>query len=229
MILSDDIVQRLHTAISANDAVIKELEEKDRVLRISIEKQRREEIYLRAIKEANIPKMMSHKNFANFKNADKCLEKAKKYITKPFTIFTGNPGVGKSHLAIGCIDHYINRLYLTKLPMRDAAYYTRQKLMLVDITSSFNQSSKISEKDVINKYTSFGLLVIDELGKANATEYAIQTLFEILISRYESGRKTILVSNMSYKALCQTLLGQSLQDRFRNDALIIDIQGESKR
>ncbi|MBX9038467.1 ATP-binding protein [Enterococcus raffinosus] len=120
-------------------------------------------------------------------------------IPKFNTIFTGVPGVGKSHLAMGMLKA-INE---TADPMMSCLFVSVNDLFRL-IKSSFGKpDSKYSELNMTGLLSSVDLLVIDDLGSEasfrrekkdkEAGNYTQNVLFGILNAR----QRTIITTNLS--------------------------------
>lgn len=64
--------------------------------------------------------------------------------------------------------------------------------MLETIQETFNSNS--STKEAIRRYTQVDLLVIDDLGKESASDWSIQTIFQVINKRYGDMTSTIVTS-----------------------------------
>lgn len=120
-------------------------------------------------------------------------------VPKFNTIFTGVPGVGKSHLAMGML-RAINE---TANPMMSCLFVSVNDLFRL-IKSSFGKpDSKYSELNMTSLLSSVDLLVIDDLGSEasfrrgekdkEAGNYTQNVLFGILNAR----QRTIITTNLN--------------------------------
>jgi DNA replication protein DnaC len=71
------------------------------------------------------------------------------------------------------------------------------------------------------------LLVVDEIGKSNDTDFNKAQLFEILNNRYNWMRRTVLICNATDKAQVREIMPTATLDRFREN--VIQMQGKSRR
>ena len=80
----------------------------------------------------------------------------------------------------------------------------------------------------LNKYE---LLVIDDLGAERKTEYMQETVFNIIDSRYRSGKPFIITTNLTAEELKkpQELGYQRIYDRILERCVPIRVDGESRR
>ena len=82
--------------------------------------------------------------------------------------------------------------------------------MLQEIQDTFDND--ISTKDVVSKYISCALLVIDDMGKESASDWATRTLFQILNGRYGEMRSTIITSEYEPPDLARRLSRKGFGD-----------------
>jgi len=172
-------------------------------------------------KNANIPCDYMKKRVGNFKGNVELKKKVIPLINRVI-LFSGDVGLGKTHLAIG--------LLRKAMLEGKSIYYQRLSKLLMDMRQSFSSSTKkSSEKETIDKYLGYGCLVIDEVGRQPATEYSVDILFELVAGRIEEKKPTILISNLDYKQLTETYIGKALQDRLYQYGKVFPFVGESWR
>jgi DNA replication protein DnaC len=90
----------------------------------------------------------------------------------------GPVGVGKTYVASALAKKAVDA------GTRKVRFVTGVDL-LAHIRSTFNRNSEFSEDDIADRYGLCGLLVVDDLGKEQPTEYTRQTLYRIVNTRYE--------------------------------------------
>lgn len=137
-------------------------------------------------------------------------------------IFLGQPGVGKTHLAIA---------------LAYKAVLHRYKVRFTTITELIADANK-AKRD--KKYDSFlkmivspSILIIDEIGYFNMSKEDANHFFQIISARYEKG-STILTSNLVFSQWAQTFGGDkivttAILDRVLHHSHVINIQGDSYR
>lgn len=133
----------------------------------------------------------------------------------------GNPGVGKTGLAIGLL-----RLALTN--GYRGRFYNAQDLLNELYTSLADRTTS----RLLKAITSYDILVIDELGYLTLTTEQINIFFKLIDMRYYK-KSTIITTNLDYpewynifkdKALVDAML-----DRHKHYCTTIRIDGESLR
>ena len=90
-------------------------------------------------------------------------------------LFWGGVGTGKSYLA-GCI---ANALMEKEIPVR----MTNFALILNDLAASFE-----GRNEYISRLCRYPLLILDDFGMERGTEYGLEQVFNVIDSRYRSGK-----------------------------------------
>jgi len=158
----------------------------------------RDDINKRLIVEARIPRRYHHctlDDFVTYDNdtLDDALVRSRQLATQFPVVerglfFVGDPGVGKTHLAVAILKQVI----LTR-GARGIFYDTRDLLKL--IRSTYNDANKTTELDVLRPVMEADLLVLDDLGAEKTSEWVEETLNLIVNTRYNERRATIFTSN----------------------------------
>jgi DNA replication protein DnaC len=123
---------------------------------------------------------------------------------------TGSRGVGKTHLAVALMRELIlatqpvyqggaYRIDLQKMPL-----FVSVPELLLEIRETFHTSG-VSEKAVIDKYSWVDVLVLDDLGAGNTSDWVLQTLYTIMDRRYREELRTIITSNLSIEEIEEKL------------------------
>ena len=94
----------------------------------------------------------------------------------------GGVGTGKSFLA-GCI---ANALMEQEIPVR----MTNFPLILNDLAASFE-----GRNEYIDRLCRYPLLIIDDFGMERGTEYGLEQVYNVIDSRYRSGKPLIVTTN----------------------------------
>lgn len=108
----------------------------------------------------------------------------------------GTNGTGKTHLAAAIALQLINE----GLPV----ICKTSSDMLADIKRGFD-SGEVTEYEVLKAYKEVDLLIIDDLGKEQCTDWSVSTLYSILNFRYEDMRPTIVTTNYNTDGLLKSL------------------------
>lgn len=120
-------------------------------------------------------------------------------------VMTGNCGTGKNHLAVS-IAKSIIRDHLAKVEITDVMRLTRA------VKSTWRHNAEMTEEDVIERFASLDLLIIDEVGVQFGSPTEMTIMQEIINVRYESILPTILISNLTFDQLKETI-GERIVDR----------------
>ena len=137
-------------------------------------------------------------------------------------LFFGQPGVGKTHLAVALGVRAIELGY-------SVIYYTMEELLL--------QLKKRSDLPVIKQrgraYVKNALVIIDELGYQVLDRFETHLFFRLISARYLKG-STIITSNRSVKDwvhifAADEMATTAILDRLFHKAHILNIDGQSYR
>lgn len=163
--------------------------------------------------QKNIPPMFQD---AIFENLDE--DVVHKLLLSRVGILFGNFGTGKSYAG------YAFARELLELEEIDEFKVVRAFRMMMEIKASFKNSGF---EDIVEAYTDVPLLIVDEFGKNTGSDFEESVLFEIIATRYEFGRRTLLIVNAATKADLETLVRLDVLDRFRGS--LIEFNGRSRR
>ena len=136
------------------------------------------------------------------------LEYSVKYIKNfpnllpPF--FIGSPGLGKTHLSISIISELI-LMYGIKCLFKEF------RVLISDIKDLYLKND--SEKDYINRFNDYQVLVIDDLGSTRMSEWETGILDTIIAARYNANQHTIFSSNLSY-------IGSKIHKQTKEDKIL---------
>lgn len=133
-------------------------------------------------------------------------------------VFSGNPGTGKSHIAIAILQHvlengtgmYLNVLDLVRM-VRDTWRRTGQ-----------------TETEVLDLLGRLDLLVIDEVGVQYGTDGEQVVLFDVINRRYRDCKPTILLTNLKAKEFEQ-FVGARTFDRLKEGGIWLRFGWQSHR
>lgn len=119
-------------------------------------------------------------------------------------IMIGNCGTGKNHLAVSMAKNIIRH-------HRDCRNYGCHATD-PRCENTWRHNSERTEDEVIDHFVSLDLLIIDEVGVQFGTPTEITILQEIINARYESVLPTILISNLTFDQLKESI-GERIVDR----------------
>ena len=133
----------------------------------------------------------------------------------------GGRGTGKTQMAVELMRHTIRR-------MSRRAVFTTAAKFIMRVKSSFGKDSTKTEGDVFQDFTKPKLLVIDEFGRRNETDWEHNAIFELLNDRYNAMNDTVLISNHDAAAFREAA-GPSLISRMNECGGICDFAWPSFR
>lgn len=131
----------------------------------------------------------------------------------------GNPGTGKSHLAISIIKALLPDI---------TALYTRVPDMISFIRSTWHPNAETSSYEAIRHYINFDLLVLDEVGVQAGSINEQTLLFEVIDARLSENRPTIFLSNLKPSDLI-SVVGHRIVDRIKGKCIVLQFSGKSRR
>ena len=97
------------------------------------------------------------------------------------------------------------------------------------VRSSYSKGADRTEEVIIAQNVAVPFLVIDEIGVGLGSAHETAMIHDTITKRYEAMAPTLLISNLSQKALAD-YLGERILDRFREDnAQIVEFAWASNR
>ena len=147
---------------------------------------------------AAIPRRYAKCSFVNFtaypnEGLERALRRAKKFAStfpapQKRLLLEGPSGIGKTHLAVAilheCAEKGIGGLYC------DA------QALLNDIRASYDTEARTGANEIIRRATTTDLLVLDDLGAEQLTDWGKDTIHRIVNSRYCEDRATICTTSL---------------------------------
>lgn len=156
----------------------------------------------------------------------KVFDLAKKYVSEfkemyrknQGILFWGEVGTGKSYTAACIANELIENMHTVIM--------TSFVKILQDI-----QTMKVDEGVWIKRLQEAELLIIDDLGTERNTEYALEKVYNVIDSRYCSGKPLILTTNLVLKDMIQTadIRYRRIYDRIFEMCYPVHVRGRSYR
>lgn len=140
------------------------------------------------------------------------------YEKRQGILFWGTVGTGKSYTA-ACI---ANELLDRTIPVVMTSF--------VKILQNI-QGNQEEEKVIMSRLNDAKLLIIDDLGTERNTDYALEKVYNIIDSRYRSGKPLILTTNMTLKEMQETtdIRYKRIYDRIFEMCFPVRVSGRSWR
>ena len=163
----------------------------------------------RALARAHIPRRYEHCDFENFdtdlwensaeaaQGWNRSLAQAK-IVVEAFAqnypaagetgiLLMGSSGTGKTHLAVAAVRQLMKRGHR-------ARFYDYREL-LKEIQASYDPDHPVSEMGVLEPVLETEVLLLDDVGAAKPSAWALDTIGHILNKRYNERRVTLLTTN----------------------------------
>lgn len=134
-------------------------------------------------------------------------------------VFSGNPGTGKSHLAIAI---------LVQVMKTGTGMYLNALDMVRMVRDTWRRDSARSENQVLDTLAGLDLLVIDEVGVQYGTDGEQVVLFDVLNRRYRDCMPTIMLTNLK-SAEFEQFIGARTFDRLKEGGIWLRFGWDSHR
>lgn len=143
-------------------------------------------------------------------------------------LLMGEPGVGKTHLAVALVNYLIREKGVACL------FYDFQDL-LKEIQNSYNSDAQTSELAVLQPIFTAEVLLLDDLGARKPSAWVADTLSHIISTRYNHVRTTLFTTNyVDHPARKEDLtltdrISERVRSRLHEMCRTVDISGEDFR
>lgn len=134
-------------------------------------------------------------------------------------VLLGPRGCGKTQLAVAAMDLVCHSA--------QARYATAMEIFL-ELRGSFGPAAKESEKSVLERFCTPGLLVIDESQERGETPFEDRALNFIIDKRYRECLPTIVISNQTAPEFFKAM-GASITDRAHEGGAVFSFTTSSFR
>lgn len=148
----------------------------------------------------------------------------------------GGVGVGKTHLAWSVILGYLEN---HARPNGSGFVFSRKACLVTvgdlmdDIKAAFHDERSATE--VLDRYSRYDLLVLDDLGKETPTDWVRSKLFQIVNRRYNDRKATIVTSQYGPDQLVVRMGPKGRDDavairsRLAEMCFLVEMQGRDRR
>ena len=129
---------------------------------------------------------------------------------------TGPKGTGKTHLAAAIANQLMQEgmpvVCMTMIDLLDRIKRTYEQ--------NRQHGGEVNEGSILNTYKTVPLLIIDDMGKEPATEWAVSKIYAIINARYEAYMPTVITTNYTDSELMRRLTPKDSADETTADATI---------
>lgn len=145
-------------------------------------------------------------NFETFYNSNRGL------------LFWGTVGTGKSYAAACIANELLNR----KIPVVMTSFVKVLQVI---------QDNTENETEFVNRLCAARLLIIDDLGTERNTDYGLEKVYNVIDSRYRTGKPLILTTNLNLQdmQMTQDIRYQRIYDRIFEMCHPVMVNGTSWR
>ena len=136
------------------------------------------------------------------------------------TFMVGGVGTGKTHLASSIVHELIDDKTVCMIRLIE---------LMRKLKDTWRRDSEVTEQKVIDYYGLIDLLIIDEVGIQFGSDAEKMFMFDIINTRYDNLKPTLMISNLSLDNI-RKALGEQVVDRLREDGgKVLTFDFESQR
>ena len=188
------------------------------------------ECFPKQCRKAGIPDKYAARTFADYAVTDdnsRAIKMARWFLDDArdkWLYYYGGAGTGKTFLASLIARQYVLR--------SKAVVFGDVPLLLSDLKRTFNSAE--STEGLLDRYCRTNLLVLDDIGAGQVTEWNVGILYQIVNARYNNEKATIITSNYDLDGLTKrlssgdTYSAQRIISRF-NEMCVLGFLGTNDR
>ena len=136
------------------------------------------------------------------------------------TFIHGRIGSGKTIKAIYLMLNEASNCFVNRQP-HHVKFISAPELLL-EFKNTYNKTEgEITENELVEYYSTFPLLVLDDIGVEKITGWSFQLLYIIINRRYENLKKTIFTSNFNLTELAEKLGDDHIPSRIQQMCQIV--------
>ena len=145
--------------------------------------------------------------------------------SEPILVLQGEVGVGKTTL-LECIGH-------AALERGQTVRYLYMPEALEQLRGTFGDTAEQQLYDLIEEWQNASLLLLDDLGVGNTTEWSIAQIGTLVDERYRNNRRLVVATNLGSRDAmadaCGLRVADRLFDRGTGKAKRVGLTGKSYR
>lgn len=137
-------------------------------------------------------------------------------------VLSGGVGTGKTHLSCAIANSIAEKGYTS-------CFVTVSEIIrAVREASNWSRSGGKSAQQIIDDYTAFDLLIIDEFGVQSDTDSERNIIFDVINNRYAEQKPTMALTNLTSEDF-KKLVGDRAYDRLTHKGTALTLNWESYR
>ena len=160
--------------------------------------------------DVRIPTRYRH---ARIDQLDGDLAGAQEWDGRSNVMLLGNVGSGKTHAAVA---------------LARMAHDAGREVMFYPALALIEDLKPDGDPQALDRACKVPLLVLDDLGTERRTDFAVDRISLLIVTRYDECRPTIVTSNLAPDVL-EKQVGERVWSRLYDDALRIKVAGEDRR
>lgn len=134
---------------------------------------------------------------------------------KDFLVYHGNHGIGKTFLCSALLEWALLNF--------SSFRYWKEADLNKRVRDAIDKYSSGDYLDELKYCIDDDLLMIDDIGSQDLTQFRKDNLFYVIDERYSSRKPTIIISNLSRKQFEREFPGRFISRLFAKDNIIIDL------
>lgn len=165
------------------------------------------------------------KTFENFKmtkNNEEAFHKAVDFVSNDKGLYMwGSRGLGKTHLAYAAYNNlraFRKNVILITVPD-----------LLLELRSTFDNPREMSEREVVERYSTPDYLILDDMGAEKVTDFTVQAIYLIIDRREKAGNRKLLITSEKPIGDIAENLDDRISSRICGMCEIVGIKGKDRR